>query len=137
MTKKRYLKNKDIDENEKPEYVSKHDNERKYSRRRTSGYVPFNTEKDKTRSENVTSSEEENDLFDMQSHRSGVQLKYSHDKNNEPKKSLSQKDREDEESESECTESDWERHSVHTSSHHKSSSTETGKRTRCYQVESF
>ena len=119
--KGRSLKDRNIDRNEKWESASKRDNERKYIRRRTSGYVSFNTERDKTRSENTTSSEEENDSYDMRSRRSEVEFKYSHDKNNKPGKLLSQNGLKDKDSENEYTEPDQEHHFVHTGSHHKNS----------------
>ena len=119
--KGRSLKEKHIDRNENWESASRRDSEKKYSRRRTSGYVSFNTEKDKTMSENTTSSGEENELYDVRSHRSEAGFKYSHDKNNKSRELLSQNDSEDKDSENEYDEQNQKHHAVHTDSHHKNS----------------
>ena len=106
----------------KLESISRHDNERQQqSRRRTSGYVSFNTEKDGTRNKCIISSDDENDLLDEPNNFTKAELKYSRAKNNKSQRSSSRKKLEEKNSESYCTESEQEHQSIHNDSHHKSS----------------
>ena len=114
--KERYLQNRNIDRKERRESGCKHDNEREYSRRRTSGYVSFNTEKDKTRSEEVISSDDENGLPDLPNKSSKVELKYSRARNDKTRRSVSRNEVSDENSGSDFFESERERYPTRKSS---------------------
>ena len=78
--------------------------------------VSFNTEKDKTRSEEVISSDDENGLPDLPNKSSKVELKYSRARNDKTRRSVSRNEVSDENSGSDFSESERERYPTRKSS---------------------
>ena len=95
--------------------------ERKRDRRRTSGYVSFNTEKDKKRNRNILSSDDENSLLELPNNYSKAELKHSRTKDDKTRRSVSRSDVNNENSESDFSESEREHYSTRTRSNPKNS----------------